>query len=332
MDPTERVPLGKTGLTVTRLGLGGAPLGGLFHAVDDGEAHAVVRRAFEMGLRLFDTAPLYGHGTSEARMGHVLSTLPRAEFTLATKVGRLLREGAPPYPRLQTANLFRDVPNVNPVFDFSEDGVLWSVEESLKRLGMDRVDILHIHDPEDYQDEALTGAYRALDRLRREGTIGAVGAGMNFADVLARMAREADFDCFLVAGRYSILDQRALPELLPLCVEKRIAVIIGGVYNSGILADPREGATFNYEPADRPWLEKAQRLRAVCDRHDVPLKAAAIQFPLAHPAVASVLTGVRSVAELDENVRMFRFPIPSDLWQELRAEGLLPEEAPVPVA
>lgn len=332
MDPTARVPLGKTGLTVTRLGLGGAPLGGLFHAVDDGEAHAVVRRAFEIGLRLFDTAPLYGHGTSETRMGHVLAQLPRAEFTLATKVGRLLRADAPPYPRLQRATLYRDVPPVNPVFDFSEDGVLRSVEESLERLGLDRVDILHIHDPEDHQDEALTGAYRALDRLRREGTIGAVGAGMNYADVLARLAREADFDCFLVAGRYSILDQRALHELLPLCVEKRIAVIIGGVYNSGILADPREGATFNYEPADGPWLEKARRLRAVCDRHQVPLKAAAIQFPLAHPAVASVLTGVRSVAELEENVRMFRFPIPADLWQELRTEGLLPEEAPIPVA
>jgi len=243
----------------------------------------------------------------------------------------LLREGAPPNPQLRRRAIYRDVPPVQPVFDFSYDGVMRSVEESLERLGVDRVDVLYIHDPDDHPEEALAGAYPALDRLRAEGTIKAVGAGMNQAEMLARFAREADFDCFLLAGRYTLLDHdTALAELLPLCVERAIAIVIGGVYNSGILADPRPGAPFNYEPAERRWLERAQRLKAVCDRHDVPLMAAAIQFPLAHPAVATVLTGVRTTAELDENVRMLRYPIPPALWQDLRAEGLLSEAAPTP--
>jgi D-threo-aldose 1-dehydrogenase len=326
MDPTQRVPFGKTRLSVTPLGLGGAPLGGLFRPVADEEAHRVVRTAYELGLRFFDTAPLYGHGLSERRFGHALGGLPRDTFVLSTKVGRLLRADAPPDPRRQ----FKGIPPVNPVFDFSYDAVMRSVEESLERLGLDRIDVLLIHDPDDHYEPAISEAYRALDTLRSEGTIGALGAGMNQAEMLARFAREGDFDCFLVAGRYTLLDQAALVELLPLCVEKRIAIIIGGVYNSGILAGPREGATFNYEPAARHWLERARRLEAVCDRHGVPLKAAAIQFPLAHPAVVTVLTGARSVAELEENVRMFRTEIPPALWQELRAEDLLPDEAPVP--
>jgi D-threo-aldose 1-dehydrogenase len=326
MEPTQRVPFGKTSLTVTRLGLGSAPLGGLFNPVSAEQVHAVVQRAYDLGLRLFDTAPLYGHGNAESRLGDVLSKVVRSDFVLSTKVGRLLRADAPPEPRQQ----FKEAPPVNPIFDFSYDGVMTSVEESLERLKLDRIDILHIHDPDNYYEEAISGAYKALDRLRSDGTIGAVGSGMNQAEMLARFAREADFDCFLVAGRYTLLDQAALKELLPICVEKNIGIIIGGVYNSGILTNPVEGATFNYAPAQRPWLEKAQRLKAVCDRHNVPLMAAAIQFPLAHPAVATVVTGARSVDELEENARMLRWEIPGDLWQELRAEGLLPPDAPVP--
>ena len=206
-----------------------------------------------------------------------------------------------------------------------------SVESSLTRLGLDRIDTLLIHDPDDYFEEAMGGAYVALDKLRREGVIGAVGAGMNQADMLARLARSADFDCFLVAGRYTLLDQAALVDLLPLCVKKRIAVIIGGVFNSGILTDPRPGATFNYRPADALWIEKARRIREVCNRHGTPLMAAALQFPAAHPSVATILTGVRSTAEIEQNEQMFRFPIPSGLWAELRAEELIPPEAPVPM-
>lgn len=334
MNPTEPVRLGKTKLSVTRLGLGTAPLGGLFSAVEDDQAHAVIERAYALGLRLFDSAPLYGYGLAEQRVGHVLRQKPRPEFVLSSKVGRLLRAGAPadPLQYHEGRAIYQGTPAVNPVYDYSYDGVMRSVEESLKRLGLDRIDILYIHDPDDHFEAALKGAYPALDRLRSEGTIGAVGAGMNQAEMLARFAREADFDCFLLAGRYTLLDQAGLAELLPLCEQKRIAIVVGGVYNSGLLADPRPGATFNYVPADAEWVAKAQRIQAVCDRHGVPLKAAAIQFPFGHPAIAAVLTGARTIPELEENVKMFEHPVPSDLWAELKAEGLLPAAAPVPSA
>jgi D-threo-aldose 1-dehydrogenase len=298
---------------VTLLGLGSAPLGGLFHEVSDDEAHRVVDAAWQAGIRFFDTAPLYGHGLAEQRLGAVLRTKPRSEFVLATKVGRLLRAGAPPDP----SQSYKGVPRVNPVFDFSYDGVMQSVEESLTRLGLDHVDVVHIHDPDEHYEAALTGAYRALDRLRAEGTIKAVGAGMNQAEMLTRFAREADFDCFLLAGRYTLLDRVGAEELLPLCVERGIAVIAGGVFNSGILADPRPGTTFDYRTAPPEMVRHAERLKAVCERHGVELKAAALQFPLRHPAVTSVLTGCRSVSEVEDNVSMFQSPVPDDLWEEL---------------
>jgi len=315
LKTSERGQLGKTSLQVTRLGLGSAPLGGLFEEVADDEAHRVVEAAWQAGVRFFDTAPLYGHGLAEQRMGAILRTKPRGEFVLATKVGRLLRAGAPPEP----GQAYKGVPPVNPVYDFSYDGVMRSVEESLHRLGLDRVDVLHIHDPDDHFEQAVSGAYRALDRLRAEGTIKAVGAGMNQAEMLVRFARAADFDCFLLAGRYTLLDRTGAAELLPLCVEKSIAIIAGGVFNSGILANPGPHATFNYQPAPRELVQRAHGLQEVCKRHGVELKAAAIQFPLRHPAVASVLTGCRSVREVEENVRMFQTPIPSALWDELAA-------------
>ncbi|TMI93138.1 MAG: aldo/keto reductase [Bacillati bacterium ANGP1] len=334
MNPADRVRLGRTRVSVTRLGLGTAPLGGLFSPVAEEEARATIEQAFAAGLRFFDTAPLYGHGLAEQRLGRVLASKPRVEFVLATKVGRLLRAGAPPDPSqfYQGKPFYAGTPLLNPVFDFSYDGVMRSVDESLERLGLDSIDLLHIHDPDHHFDEALRGAYRALDRLRADETIGAVGVGMNQAAMLVRFAREADVDCFLLAGRYTLLDQTALAELLPVCLERRIAVIAGGVYNSGILADPRPGATFDYIPARPELITRARRLKKVCARHDVPLKAAAIQFPLGHPAVAAVLIGCRSAAEVDENVRMFRCEIPAGLWDDLRREGLIPEGVPAPAA
>jgi D-threo-aldose 1-dehydrogenase len=326
MNPRERVPLGRTALSVTRFGLGTAPLAGLFEAVDEAQAIRVVERAWEAGVRFFDTAPLYGHGLAEIRVGQVLRQMPPDEFTLATKVGRLLRAGAPPEP----GQVFRGVPPVNPVFDFSYDGVMRSVEESLERLGLSRIDVLHIHDPDDHYEEALSGAYRALAQLRADGVIKAVGAGMNQSEMLARFAREGDFDCFLLAGRYTLLEQGALEELLPLCVERGIAIIAGGVYNSGILADPKPGAHYNYAAAPTTLLERAQRIRDVCRQHGVPLKAAAVQFPLGHPAVVTVVIGCRSVAQLDESLEMFAVDIPPALWQELKTEGLLRADAPTP--
>jgi D-threo-aldose 1-dehydrogenase len=295
------------------LGLGTAPLGGLYEALSDDEGHRVVEAAWDAGIRFFDTAPLYGSGLAEQRLGTVLRTKPRNEFVLMTKVGRVLRADAAPDPD-QT---FKGIPPLNPVFDFSYDGVMRSVEESLTRLGMDRIDVLLIHDPDNYFDQAMTGAYRALDRLRTERTITAVGAGMNQAEMLARFGREADFDVFLLAGRYTLLDQSGARELLPLCLERGIAVVAGGVFNSGILADPQPGAHYNYRVAPPELIERARQIAAICERHGVELKAAAIQFPLRHPAVTAVLTGCRSVSELNENLSIFQSPIPDELWAEV---------------
>jgi D-threo-aldose 1-dehydrogenase len=332
MNPARREPLGKTELQVTQLGIGTVPIGGLYQAVSDEAAQATLQAAWDAGIRFYDTAPLYGFGLAERRLGAFLATKPRDEYVLATKVGRLLRADALMDPDLVRDGevLFRSGLPLQPVFDFSYDGVMRSFAESLARLGLDRVDILHIHDPDDYYDQALAGAFKALDKLRGEGVIKAVGAGMNQAEMLTRFAREAAFDCFLLAGRYTLLDQSALAELLPTCARLGIKIIIGGVYNSGILTDPRPGAKFNYREADYEWLEKAQRIQAVCDRYDVPLPAAAIQFPLAHPAVATILTGVRSPDELRQNVAYCQLPIPPGLWDELRVMELIPAYAPAP--
>lgn len=338
-DPGERRALGRTRVEVTRLGLGGAPLGGLFSAVDDADAMATVQRAWDIGIRYFDTAPLYGYGNAERRMGRVLRDQPRDEFALSTKVGRLIRPDAEiptdadvdrqEHGGRENAFYVGTGP-VRPVFDFSGDGVRRSIEDSLERLGLDRIDVAYIHDPDDHWNEAINGAYPALARLREAGVVGAIGAGMNQSAMLARFAREGDFDVFMVAGRYTLLDQDALTELLPLCEERGIAVVIGGVMNSGILADPKRGSRFDYVPAGDDLIERAQRLAAICARHGVPLKAAAVQFPLAHPIVASVVAGVRGVDHLDEYPTLYQFPIPADLWAELRHANLLPPNAPTP--
>ena len=319
MNARDRVPLGRAGLEATRLGLGTAPLGGLFEAIADETAHAVVRRALDAGLQLFDTAPLYGSGLAEQRLGHVLREIPSDQFVLSTKVGRLLTPGTPEGP-------FAGAPPL-PVFDFSYEGTLRSLEESLDRLGLDRVDVVLIHDPDDHYAEAIDGAYRALERLRAEGTVSAIGVGMNHAAPLCRFARAGDFDCFLLAGRYTLLDTSGADELLPLCLDRGIAVIAGGVFNSGVLAS---GSTYDYAPAPPDVLDRARRLRDLCAGFGVPLEAAAIQFPFGHPAVASAVVGCRTTDELEQDVRMLELEVPPGLWEELQAEGLLPEHVPVP--
>jgi D-threo-aldose 1-dehydrogenase len=326
MNPREQTPLGRTSLSVTRFGLGTAPLAGLYEAVPEDQAVAVISRAWDAGIRHFDAAPLYGFGLAERRLGIALGDKPRDDFVLASKVGRLLRADAPPDP----SQIFRGTPPVNPVFDFTYEGVMRSVDESLERLRLERIDILHIHDPDRHYDDAIDGAYKALDRLRSEGVIKAVGAGMNQAAMLARFASEGNFDCFLLAGRYTLLDQVALDALLPICAQRGIAIIAAGVYNSGVLADPKPGARYNYTAAPQPLLDRARRIREVCDRHGVPLKAAAVQFPLGHPSVSCVVVGCRSVDQLDESIRMFEVDIPPALWQDLKAAGLLRVEAPTP--
>jgi D-threo-aldose 1-dehydrogenase len=312
MIPTAGVQLGRTDVTVTQLGLGCAPIGGLYKPVSEADAQAVVDRAWERGLRLFDTAPLYGSGLSERRLGSALREQPRAELVLSTKVGRLLRAGGQPDA------VFEGALPLEPVFDFSFDGVLRSLDESLERLGLDRVDVVFIHDPDDHFDEALAGAYPALERLRGEGVVRAIGVGMNQSEMLARFARETDIDCLLLAGRYTLLDTSALDELLPLCLERGVAVIAGGVFNSGALVGDTH---YNYAPAERAMLDRVSRLAEICTRWDVPLAAAAVQFPLGHPAVACVLVGCRSPAEVDEDVALFELDLPAGLWEELRAEG-----------
>jgi D-threo-aldose 1-dehydrogenase len=332
-EPTDRLPLGRTGLRVTRLGFGGASIGGLFAAVDDEDAIATVAHAWDLGIRTFDVAPLYGFGAAERRIGAALAGRPRDEFVLETKVGRLVRplDDIPAGADIddQDANYARTEP-VGLVFDYGADGVRRSIEDSLGRLGLDRIDIALIHDPDDHWEAAIGEAYPALARLREQGMIRAIGAGMNQSAMLARFAREGDFDAFLLAGRYTLLDQDALTELLPLCLERDIAILVGGVMNSGVLADPRPGSRFDYRPAPDAVVDRARRLAAICERHDVPLRAAAIQFPLAHPAVRSLIAGVRRIDHLDEYPVLMRRPIPADLWTELRSEGLIPDVAPVP--
>jgi D-threo-aldose 1-dehydrogenase len=338
-DPTERRRVGRTSVTVTRLGFGGAPIGGLFSAVSDTDATATVRRAWDLGIRYFDTAPLYGYGASERRIGAALAGAPREDFTISTKVGRLIR---PSDALADDADIDRQELDgrenafyvgtgpVRPVFDYSYDGVMRSLEESLGRLGLERIDIAYIHDPDNHWEAAISGAYPALERLRNDGVVRAIGAGMNQSAMLARFAQEGDFDVFLLAGRYTLLDQSALADLLPICEQKEIAVVVGGVMNSGVLADPRPGSRFNYAPAAPEVVERAERLAAICAGHGVSLRAAAVQFPLAHPAVVSVVAGVRRIDHLEEYPALLRESIPADLWAELRHEDLLATDAPVP--
>jgi D-threo-aldose 1-dehydrogenase len=338
-DPFERRRVGRTTLTVTRLGLGGASIAGLFTAVADDEAQATVDHAWHLGVRYFDTAPLYGYGNSERRMGRALRARPRDEFVLSTKVGRLIRpiDRIPPGADVDRQQLggredgyFVGTGPFRPVFDYSRDGIERSIEESLERLGLDRIDIALIHDPDDHWRAAIDEAYPALHRLREQGTVRAIGAGMNQSAMLARFAREGEFDVFMLAGRYTLFDQDGLAELLPLCREKGIGVFIAGAMNSGILAGPRPGARLDYVPAPAAAIERARRLDVVCARHDVTLKAAAIQFSLAHPAVTALVAGVRTVAHLEDYPALMRETIPQGLWEDLRNEALILADAPTP--
>ncbi|RKR91201.1 D-threo-aldose 1-dehydrogenase [Micromonospora pisi] len=341
MNPIERNRLGTTDVEVTRLGLGLAPLGGLYRAVGAAQASATLERAWELGFRYFDTAPLYGAGLSERRAGSVLAGKPRDEFTLSTKVGRLLVPGreAPrggrhrepdPEPVDHNDEIWAEPVDLTPAWDFSADGTRRSYAESLDRLGLDRADVLHVHDPDDHYADALAGALPALVELRGQGRIGAVSVGMNQAEMLADFVRTGDVDAVLLAGRYTLLDQSGLAELLPLCARERVSVIAGGVYNSGLLADPKPGATYDYLPAPAELLDRARAIQDVCAKHGVPLRAAAIQFPLGHPAVASVVVGARSADEVTDAAEMFAHPIPGQLWRDLKDAGLLPEEVPTP--
>jgi D-threo-aldose 1-dehydrogenase len=324
--------LGSTGLQVPRVGIGTAPLGNFLGAISDEEADRVLGQAVQSGLRYFDTAPLYGHGLAEQRVGRAVSRIDRSNAIVSTKVGRLLRADA---PRDESQyhdgeSFYIDVPSTGPVWDFSYDGIMTSLEESLQRLSLDRVDMLLLHDPDDHFQAASTTAYQALDVLRAEGTVTGIGAGMNQSAMLTEFVERCDLDAVLCAGRYTLLEQGALDDLMPACERTTTSVIIGGVFNSGILVAPDEGALYNYLPAAHDVIERARRIRRVCAKFDVPIAAAALQFPLAHPRVSTVLIGFRSVKELTDDLGWLDTAIPGELWDELRNEGLIRDDAPVP--
>jgi len=278
-----------------------------------------VDAAWEGGIRTFDTAPHYGLGLSERRIGAALRYRPRDEYVISTKVGRLLRPAEPPYG-LDTEGFAVPADQLR-VFDYSADGVRRSLEASLGRLGLDRVDIALIHDPDSRGPQALREAYPALEKLRAEGCVGAIGVGMNHAAMLARFVTETDIDVVLVAGRYTLLDRSAADALLPAALERGVSVIAGGVFNSGLLAAPGSGATYDYQAAPDSLISRARRLESVCARFGVPLRAAAARFPLTHPAVASVLIGARSAAEITDAIRLRELGIPAELW-DLLAPGV----------
>lgn len=313
LDPCEFRSIGERGVRVTRLGLGCAPLGNLFRAVDSDTARATVDAAWDAGLRLFDTAPLYGHGLSEKRVGDALRDRPRDEYVLCTKVGRVLVPDA----SAGGDSIFVDTPPDRPVFDFTGDGVRRSIEDSLDRLGLDRIDIAHVHDPDDHLDQAISEALPALIALRDEGIIRAVGCGMNAVEPLLRIVECVDVDVVLLAGRYSLLDRSGAVDLLPRCAERGIGVIVGGVFNSGLLADPDNDSTYDYEPASDELRARTQAMRRTCERFGVSLTAAAIGFAARHPAVTSVIVGARSPAEIIDDVDAASTNLPNELWDAL---------------
>ncbi|SDJ46982.1 aldo/keto reductase [Streptomyces indicus] len=321
--------LAATDVPVSSLSFGAAPIAGFSTPVGEEQAYEAITAAWNAGIRTFDTAPHYGLGLSERRLGEVLRERPRHGFTLSTKVGRLLE----PYDGGGddlAAGGFAVPATHRRVWDFSADGVRRSIEGSLERLGLDRVDIVYLHDPDDHEEWAFREGYPALERLRAEGVVGAIGAGMNQAEMLTRFLTDTDTDVVLAAGRYTLLDQIALKALLPAAQARGRSVVAAAVYNSGILADPHPGATYNYTTAPDDLVTRALRIKELAERHGTTLRAAALAFPLAHPAVASVLVGMRSAAQVRDSVAQFTAPVPPDFWAELKAVGLLAAEAPVP--
>ena len=307
---------------LSRVGFGGAPLGNLFSAVDDETANAAIEAAWQSGIRYFDTAPHYGLGLSERRIGAALRDRPRDEFVLSTKVGRILEPVSGPVKSSDDQGF--DVPAASTRrWDFTADGVARSIEDSLKRLGLDRIDIAYLHDPDDHVEQALTEAYPALEKLRDEGLIRAIGVGMNQSAVPTRFVTETDIDVVLLAGRYTLLDQSATDDLLPAAEAHDVAIVLGGVFNSGLLADPRNAATYNYVPAPPELVQRALAIEAVCLAHEVPLRAAALQFGLGHPAVASALIGIRDADQARDCAAMAGVTVPETLWQDLRDRGLI---------
>jgi D-threo-aldose 1-dehydrogenase len=318
--------VGRTTVEVTRLGFGGGPIGGLYMSLDDETAAAALDAAWECGIRYFDTSPHYGIGVSERRMGRLLSGKSRTEYTVSTKVGRVL---VPQDPAGRLDEAFHVPATHRRVWDFSRDGIARSVEDSLSRMGTGRFDMLFLHDAEDHFEAALRDGYPALAELRAQGMVDAIGAGMYDTTLLTRLVREADVDVVMLANRYTLLNHSALDDLLPACAERGVSVLAAAVFNSGVLATPRPpaDARYDYQAAPPEVLRHATRLADVCESHGVTLPQAAMAFPLLHPVVAGIVTGMRSASEVMSNVGSFRADLPAALWSDLAAQGLIDERA-----
>lgn len=338
MNPRAQSFLGSTGVAVTRLGFGTASLGNLYRRIDDDTARATAVAAWDHGIRYFDTAPHYGFGLSERRLGDVLRE--REDYVLSTKVGRLLA----PRPKAADKYGFRSPMPFEPVYDYSYDAVMRSFEDSRQRLGLSRIDIIYMHDigrvthgarHEELFAIAMDGGYRAMRELREQGLVRAIGLGVNEYEVCAQAMAHGDFDCFLLAGRYTLLEQEPLESFFPACQARGISIVIGGPYNSGILATGTKSGqalTYNYENAPPAVIEKARRIEECCDEYQVPLAAAALQFTLGHPVVASVIPGLGSPERVHKTVELMQTKIPAGLWQELKRRRLMHEAAPVPAS
>lgn len=337
MQPFDRKRLGRVDLDLTAFGFGTAPVGNIFREIDEETSDAMFQRSWDRGIRYFDTAPMYGHGLSELRTGYSLRWKDRDEFVLSSKVGRVLKPA-----RKQDIDYapWTNAGRFTVEFDYSYDGTMRSFEDSLQRLNLESIDICFIHDidrfirgedqPEVFR-QAMDGCWKALSRMRDQGVVKAVGVGVNEWEVCHEALVQRDFDCFLLAGRYTLLEQEPLDEFLPLCEQRGAAVVVGGGFNSGILATGAvDGAKYDYSPAPPAVLERVKRIEAVCALHEVPLPAAAMQFVVAHPVIASFIAGTRTVAQLDSNLAWFSQPIQPDFWAELKHEGLLRDDAPVP--
>jgi D-threo-aldose 1-dehydrogenase len=338
MTAIKKRPFGSTGLDVSDMGFGAAPIGNFLRPISEEDSAAMINRAWDAGMRYFDTAPYYGHGLSEARIGQNLRWRPRREFVVSTKVGRVLK------PARRKDIDFKPWVDGLPfasVYDYSYDGTMRSFEDSLQRLGLEYIDVLFIHDADVfthgpelqkvYFKQAMDGCYRALRKLRDEGTVKAIGFGVNDVAVMVDFMRQGDFDALLLAGRYTLLEQEPLDELLPLCEKRKAAVVIGGGFNGGILATGAvPGAKWNYAPAPDPIMKKVAKIELVCAQHKVPLAAAALQFLLAVPSVASHVPGTRNVAQMEQNIALVSHPIPAAFWQDMKQRKLIRQDAPVP--
>ncbi|MEM9550240.1 MAG: aldo/keto reductase [Pseudomonadota bacterium] len=337
MQPGTKCKFGRVDLEVTAFGFGTAPIGNIFREIDEETSESMIQTAWDRGVRYYDTAPMYGHGLAELRTGQGLRWKNRDDLVLSSKVGRILK------PARRAEIDFAPWTNAAPFtmhFDYSYDGTMRAFEDSLQRLGLERMDICFIHDidrfsrgdeqPEVFK-QAMDGSWKALEQLRSEGTVKAIGVGVNEWEVCHEALKQRDFDCFLLAGRYTLLEQDALNAFLPLCEERGAAVVVGGGFNSGILATGAvEGAKYNYAPAPAEIMDKVAKIEQVCADHSVPLPAAALQFVVAHPAVPSFIAGTRTVEQLEKNLDWFSHPIPDAFWSDLKSKGLLREDAPTP--